>query len=514
MSEVPFGPGGKHLLRSLRFKLLASIGLPALLLAVAGSVWLARLSVHQDAALKSALAAVVFFGVTLSVATAASLHVFLIHPLGKLSAAMRRAERGDVLVRADTTGRDELGQLSSAFNRMLENMTALKVEEIDAQRSLVEAQQQLAIQQALEASHLALEQRVNHLSLLYDVARSLTSTLELSELLARISTNVATRLHFRRFSLMLLNAEGRLEVKVALPPATESSAIHFGLGEGACGHAASSLQSVYIPDLSQDGRFVARERSNPMGSLLAVPILHQGQLLGVMNFERPEVAAFDAEDIELLTAVADQAAMAVQNARLHEETVALSITDPLTAVPNRRHLFARLEMELARALRFGTPVSFLMVDIDHFKKLNDAAGHRAGDITLREVADVLSSHIRKVDTIARYGGEEFALILPQSTKAEAAEVAEKLRRAVEQKFFTFAQSQPGGRVTLSIGVSAFPHDADTQNDLVDAADSALYASKRGGRNLVTAFNPGMEFHPGRERGPHVRRTRSGEFAAV
>jgi diguanylate cyclase (GGDEF)-like protein len=499
---------------SLRYKLLVTIGGPAFLLALGGTGWLVHRSHATDAALHSALTAVMLFGATLVMATFVSLHFFLIRPLARLSSVMRMAEQGDVLVRADVRGRDEIGQLSVAFNRMLENMTAIKAEEIDAQNSLAVAQEQLSLQEELEKSHLELEQRVNHLSLLYDVAKSLTSTLELPELLGRISTIVATRLHFRRFSLMLLT-EDKLEVKVALPPTTESSGVRFAVGEGACGHAAKTLKTVYIPDLSQDPTFVARARKNPSGSLLAVPIVHQGNLLGVFNFERPQMASFDEGDIELLSAVADQVAMAVQNARLHEETVALSITDPLTGVPNRRHLFARLEMEVARGQRFGAPVSFVMVDIDHFKKLNDAAGHRAGDVTLKEVADLLKGHIRKVDTVARYGGEEFAFILPQSTKAEAVQLAEKLRRAVEQHPFTYGKSQPGGRVTISLGVSSFSHDAGSLDALVDAADASLYASKRGGRNLVTAFSPGMELHPGRERGPHARRTRSsGEMTAL
>jgi diguanylate cyclase (GGDEF)-like protein len=130
------------------------------------------------------------------------------------------------------------------------------------------------------------------------------------------------------------------------------------------------------------------------------------------------------------------------------------------------------------------------------------------------VAALLRSHIRKVDTIARYGGEEFALILPQSTKVEAAEVAEKLRRAIEVEPFTYGKSQPGGKVTLSIGLATFSQDAKSQDDLVDAADSALYAAKRGGRNLVMQYSPGMEFHPGRERGPNVRRQTKPELVAV
>jgi diguanylate cyclase (GGDEF)-like protein len=214
--------------------------------------------------------------------------------------------------------------------------------------------------------------------------------------------------------------------------------------------------------------------------------------------------------MELLTAVADQAAMAVKNARLHEETVALSITDPLTGAPNRRHLFSRLEMEIARAHRFGTSVSMLMIDIDHFKVLNDAAGHRAGDVTLRQVSDLIRNSVRKVDTLGRYGGEEFVLVLPQIQRPEALEVAEKIRKAVEDYPFTHRAAQPSGRITISIGVASLPLDANMLEKLVDCADAALYASKRGGRNRVTAYEPGMESHPGR---PVMRKPRTEEMVS-
>jgi diguanylate cyclase (GGDEF)-like protein len=238
--------------------------------------------------------------------------------------------------------------------------------------------------------------------------------------------------------------------------------------------------------------------------MLSVPMLHRSELLGVLNFERPQKADFGQDDIEFFTAVADQAAMAVLNARLHEQTVALSVTDPLTGVPNRRHLFSQLEAEINRANRFGTQLSMVMIDIDHFKHLNDTAGHSAGDDALRQVCAILKRNVRKVDTLARYGGEEFVVVLPQVPKAEAVEVAEKLRLAVEETLFEYGKTQPAGKVTISVGVSNLPVDATEQARLIDAADSSLYASKRGGRNKVTAYAAGMEMHPGRERGPHAQ----------
>src|SRR4029077_12734551 len=153
---------------------------------------------------------------------------------------------------------------------------------------------------------------------------------------------------------------------------------------------------------------------------------------------------------------------AVQNARLHGQTVELSITDTLTGVPNRRHLFQQLEAEINRANRFGTQLSILMIDIDHFKKLNDAAGHSAGDEVLREVCSLMRRMVRRVDTLARYGGEEFVVVLPQVTRAEALEVAEKLRRSVADAPIPHREVQPEKRVTISVGVANLPIDATEQ----------------------------------------------------
>src|SRR5581483_12339727 len=146
------------------------------------------------------------------------------------------------------------------------------------------------------------------------------------------------------------------------------------------------------------------------GSFLAVPLKFKGRVVGVLNFNRPTVGAFHGDEIKLLAAIANQAAMAIMNARLYQETVELSLTDPLTGIANRRHLFQRLEMELTRAQRFGNQLSLLMIDIDHFKLYNDRNGHPAGDEVLKGVAKILKETDRNQDTPTRYGGEEFVVL--------------------------------------------------------------------------------------------------------
>lgn len=442
-----------------------------------------------------ALALVVFFAV----------RAFVSRRITRLAGVMKRVEDGDLVVRAPDLGQDELGQLARAYNKMLARLTDLKAVEIDNRRDLDHARTELQLKAELET-------RVGELQILYDLARTIASTLDLEEVLERIAQVVPQKLNVPKFSIMLLNGEGLLEVLKAWPANVGSEGLTFAIDEGICGRAAASRKSEYVPDLEADTLFKVRggEGAKGRGCLLAVPMVHGGEFLGVLNFERPQKADFSVDEIEFFTAVADQAAMAVQNARLHEQTVALSVTDPLTGIPNRRHLFQQLDAEIIRANRFGTQLSFLMIDIDHFKHLNDTAGHSAGDDVLKQVSAILRRTVRKVDTVARYGGEEFVVLLPQVARAEALEVAEKLRKGVEEAPLEQAKTQPGGKVTISVGVAHLPGDAAERTKLVDSADSALYASKRGGRNRVTAYQPGMELDPTRQRGPHAQRRRTGE----
>ncbi len=445
--------------------------------------------------------ALLALGVTLLLALALGLKVFLTRPLNSLSQLMKRAEEGDLVVRARAVGEDEVGRLAASFNRMLARLTALRASEIDHQRSLETARTELELKKELETVNSRLQRRLDELQILFDLSRTLASTLELSFVLDGISTMLSTRLVVPKFSIMLLGQSGKLEIQRITPDNAASVGLTFEIGEGICGLAADSRKATYVPSLAGDTRFRPREgTAHPQdGCLLSVPMVVGQELIGVLNFERERRADFSADEIEFFGAIADQAAVAIQKARLHEQTVTLSITDPLTLIPNRRFLFQQIESEINRANRFGTQLSLLMIDIDHFKKLNDQEGHQAGDDVLRKVAETMKASLRKVDTVGRYGGEEFIVLLPQVTRAEALEVGEKLRRAVQAVEFGFRKKETARQVSISVGVASMPVDASAQTELVDAADAALYIAKREGRNKVVAYGVGMEIHPERRR---------------
>jgi diguanylate cyclase (GGDEF)-like protein len=172
-------------------------------------------------------------------------------------------------------------------------------------------------------------------------------------------------------------------------------------------------------------------------------------------------------------------AVAVNHARLFTQMQQLALTDGLTGCVNRRSFEMQLERDLRLATRMRQPVSLIMLDIDHFKRVNDTYGHDAGDAALRFLADVLRDELRGVDTAARYGGEEFAVILPQAALEGALIVAERLRSRLE------TTEVPGiGHITASFGLATFPLHANSRDQLVGAADRALYESKHAGRNRI------------------------------
>ncbi len=179
-------------------------------------------------------------------------------------------------------------------------------------------------------------------------------------------------------------------------------------------------------------------------------------------------------------ALATHAGTAVANVREHLEAQRLSVTDSMTGVANHRHLLLTLAREVERAHRFARPLSVLMLDLDHFKGVNDSYGHAFGDLVLREFATRLQSCLREVDLVARYGGEEFALVLPETGIEGAEAVAVRIGRAVRQRPFTGLGFEH--HVTVSVGISGYPHHGLLAADLLRAADDALYQVKRDGRD--------------------------------
>jgi diguanylate cyclase (GGDEF)-like protein len=217
------------------------------------------------------------------------------------------------------------------------------------------------------------------------------------------------------------------------------------------------------------------------GPVVAVPIRTAGRLIGMLVLARGQGAdAFDALALPLLRGLAEHAGTAIANVRLHEEVRRLSVTDPLTGVGNVRHLTTTLSREVAVATRFDRPLTVLMLDLDHFKQVNDTLGHQFGDVVLREFAHRVMTCVREMDTVARYGGEEFAVVLPDTDVAGGCRVAERVIKVVRAE--PFQHGDLWQAVTVSIGVASFPGHGRSATEVLHAADEALYAAKHEGRD--------------------------------
>jgi len=211
---------------------------------------------------------------------------------------------------------------------------------------------------------------------------------------------------------------------------------------------------------------------------LVVPVQRSGQLMGAMELYLNTWRELTEDQADLLNGVASQAAIAIRHAQLFQAQEENALTDELTKLPNRRALAQRFLQEMQRARRHHKAIAFMMIDLDHFKQVNDTYGHLNGDAVLAELASILEHGARESDVCARYGGEEFGLILHETTDAGARTLAERIRAKVAAATF------PGGlKLTISIGVAATDEPA-LFTTLMERADQALYAAKQGGRNQV------------------------------
>jgi diguanylate cyclase (GGDEF)-like protein len=255
------------------------------------------------------------------------------------------------------------------------------------------------------------------------------------------------------------------------------------------GHVAQtgdviSLADAYAAPTGRPFTFNRRldaKTSYQTRSVLVVPLQDAtGYVLGVLQLINAldgdgNVVPFDPGYENLIRALASQAAVAIRNTRLEE----LSFKDSLTEIYNRRYFKLRIDEESRRHLRFEQPLSLVFVDVDYFKAINDQFGHATGDEVLREVAQLLVNQSRSFTTVTRYGGDEFAIILVNTARAGARVYAERIRATIEGHAFGH------GRATMSLGVAALPDDGTSADDLIVAADRALYDAKRLGRNRVS-----------------------------
>lgn len=322
------------------------------------------------------------------------------------------------------------------------------------------------------------EKKLKQLNTLIEMTALINSTFDIAEIKKRTVDAATTLLGAEAGSLLLRSPEGGLTFDIALGKKGEKlRSLRLQRGVGIAGWVLEHERAQIVNDVGKDPRFF-KEADEISGyktkNLICVPVKSKDSTIGIIEVVNKKTGLFDKDDLEMLEALSNQVALAIENARLYEEAV----TDSLTGLYHHRYFELRLSEEIERAKRYAHPLSLIMIDIDHFKSINDRYGHQRGDVVLSSIANILRICTRKGDTVARYGGEEFAIIMPHISGKRAIAAAERLRKTIENIDFG------GIKLTISIGVSFFEHEAMTKEQIIKLADNALYKAKKNGRNRV------------------------------
>lgn len=221
---------------------------------------------------------------------------------------------------------------------------------------------------------------------------------------------------------------------------------------------------------------------------MAIPLFVSNRVMGSLQLFSSRSDSFTHEDAQLLWTMSLVGENLLTREYATEGLLRFAFTDYLTGLRSRGYFEQQLDLELKRAERRQQSFALLMVDLDHFKPLNDTYGHHIGDQVLRDVASILAQDMREVDTVARYGGDEFTIILPETTEAGAMQVAQRLHKSVEQANFFVGPKQKTKRLTISIGVAVYDPEVRLKRELIQRSDAALYAAKNDGKNRVVCYS--------------------------
>jgi diguanylate cyclase (GGDEF)-like protein len=340
---------------------------------------------------------------------------------------------------------------------------------------------------------------VDELRVFNEIGKTLTSTLDIREVLAIIMQKISELMKPHNWSLLLLDEEKQeLYFEIAVGPGADKlKELRLPLGEGVAGWVAREGEPLVVPDAREDPRWnqkVDELTKFTTRSIVCVPLISRGAVLGVIELVNAEPNSFLESDIRLLGSLADYAAIALENARNFLRVQELTVTDDVTALFNSRHLHEMLNAEYERSKRYELTFSIIFFDLDHFKNVNDQYGHLCGSKLLKETGDLVRSSLRTVDIPTRYGGDEFVVILPQTSKAQALHVTRRLRLALNERTFLTSEGLKV-RVTASFGVSNFPEDALTRDDVLRLADEAMYRVKETTRDGIQIAEPREQSDP-------------------
>lgn len=324
------------------------------------------------------------------------------------------------------------------------------------------------------------QENLRVLSIIQNISRTIASSLEKETIANQVVTALKEALGYTHIGIYFLE-EDYLHLAAETGYSKETLIEKIHISQGVSGRAIRTKTVQFIEDTEQEDIFL---RTDPaITSEICVPLLKDDLVLGTLNIEADNSRTLTQTDVNLLTAVASPLAIAIDNARLHEQIKTMATTDAVTGLSNRHVFEQKLAAEVERAQRLGMNVSLIIFDIDYFKEFNDMYGHPAGDARLKGMAEIIKSNLRKYDIAARYGGDEFAIILSNSNEQNALAFAKRLHEAAQTSSpYTAYKNIPG--YTLSIGVATFPQDATTHTELLIAADHAAMRAKHLGKNRI------------------------------
>ena len=339
------------------------------------------------------------------------------------------------------------------------------------------------------------KRQLQELGIFHDVAKALTSSLNLDSILQTIMEKMAEYFRPDTWSLLMVDEEkSELYFAIAVGDAAEAlKTVRLKLGEGIAGWVAQHGESLLVPDVYTDPRFAKRidEMTKwQTRSIICIPLKSKHRVLGVIQLINVDMEGFGGNEMLLLQALADYAAIAIDNARAVEKIQELTITDDCTGLYNARHLYKTLEAEVYRSARFGYEFSILFLDLDHFKSVNDTHGHLIGSRLLAEIGYAIKAHLRLIDYAFRYGGDEFVVLLPQTSKESALVVARRLRDVFRTENWLKSEGL-NLNVRASMGVATFPEDAKSAHEIIRQADEMMYAVKNTTRDNVSVARQGM-----------------------
>jgi diguanylate cyclase (GGDEF)-like protein len=342
--------------------------------------------------------------------------------------------------------------------------------------------------------------QMDHLRVFHDVARALTSTLELEEVLLTIMNKMAGFFGPERWSLLMVDDEtGELYYRIAVGEDAESlKGLRVAMGESVAGWVAQTGNPLVVPDVSLDPHWSAFARRHPelrIQSMACVPIRSANKTLGVIQLLNSKLDLLSEYSISFLRILCDYAAIAIQNAHSMTLIHQLSITDDCTGLYNARHLYSLMEECVLRSQAGpGEPFSLIFMDLDRFKSVNDRHGHLVGSRLLAEVGQMLKKLLPASSAAFRYGGDEFVVLLPAFGKTQACAIAKQMFDALRQSSFLKSDGL-SLHLTGSFGLATFPDDGASVHDMLRAADSMMYDVKKSTRDNLSIMGQGLLIDP-------------------